>query len=306
MNAKRTALRVRRWGQRGFTLAELLVVIGIIAMLIAILLPMLQVAYQQALDTRCAAQQNQIGLALESIRTEYDFYPIWDDGGSTVRYTWIDVLVQRRHLANAAAGYCPADPRPSLLNAARGQQFGVIYPGTTMQFGIDYSYGIGVPLSAAGWIWRPTFAPPDDPRSRLFPEHDRFPSQRVLAGDASWSSIYNLSGDYLRGRDWSYPTQHDNTVEWRHRGFKANLLFQDGHVSRLRYDLLNGVNTSQYFLWHSGEDLHVNPEDQYGGYYYPDTPPIDPLTGEPAANFPSDLAPSHYTNNLLWTQIPNK
>jgi prepilin-type N-terminal cleavage/methylation domain-containing protein/prepilin-type processing-associated H-X9-DG protein len=298
------------WGARGFSLAELLVVIGVLALLFSIMIPPLRLAHRDAKRTYCAANLQRIGVAIGAAQaqTETDFFPLWDDGGSPTRYTWVDVLVQLGMLTSPKGGYCPEDARPDPLNRARGEFFGLIYPGGNGAPGIDYSYAIGVPLSAGGWLWSYSF-PGADARPHLFVNKDENVSSRVLAADGVWSCFYNLSGDAITTGIWNEPSQSDNMIAWqRHPGFGANLLMQDFHVESVRYRLgaERPVDTQRYFAWYPNEPLHVGPGSEYMGNYYPNVPPLNLHHFSPFDAFAAELVPGFYTEYGLWTHIQHK
>lgn len=101
-------------GIRGFTLIELLVVIATISVLMAILLPSLNLARRHALRLTSAANLRQIGLAMEMYTQDNrGFFPETSHGltGQAARQrSWIFTLSPYIGDANEVR-ICPADPK---------------------------------------------------------------------------------------------------------------------------------------------------------------------------------------------------
>lgn len=109
-------------GEGGFTLVELLVVIGIISVLAALLLPALARAKLAAYRVQCASNLRQIGLGLSLYVDDYNKYPAFGDTrrkGLTTepRSVFWDAKILTDAGDNRGLFVCPGIPRVERLPA---------------------------------------------------------------------------------------------------------------------------------------------------------------------------------------------
>jgi prepilin-type processing-associated H-X9-DG protein/prepilin-type N-terminal cleavage/methylation domain-containing protein len=255
---------VTRWPVRtamrhAFTLVELLVVVGIIALLIAMLMPVLNKAREHAQTVRCAANLREIGNALTMYVQSSGYYPggIFAPAGGLGYAIWPTRL--RATLGREQrVFYCPAqDEKLAWPNGS--VPGGVQVPAATAAYdGFGYSVGEPlldidrVPFSYSYNLWGAgdTGAPVDRQRglgafvSALLPQYFRELKASRIKVSSDMIAITDSSAD--GAQDFGVIPTSDSSRVWpgriHNRG--ANALFCDGHVQWYRQaDLLVGAGS---------------------------------------------------------------
>jgi prepilin-type N-terminal cleavage/methylation domain-containing protein/prepilin-type processing-associated H-X9-DG protein len=140
----------------GFTLVELLVVIGIIAVLISLLLPTLAKARQAANTAKCLSNMRSMEIAQCNYATDNRGYLVQaglGHGGeqTDLTLTWFTTL--QKYYSNALLPRCPSDDSPYWFP-------GPTVPGTSPPSNRMTSYGINDLLDVNDCPWGPGFAIP--------------------------------------------------------------------------------------------------------------------------------------------------
>ncbi|MCC6422498.1 MAG: DUF1559 domain-containing protein [Phycisphaerales bacterium] len=220
-----------------FTLVELLVTIGIISILVAILLPSLNKAREQARAVACASNMRQIGIALMLYTHDNrGFLPnvvvVGDPQSGTGPHLqiWVDLLLRYVGVSNESFFGTPIGTRmmpnnvfacPS-VNEPNPLSYGTQTTYTTTTGGWTRSYNSGGESFYASAIYNP----------RKFSDYGGRASQTALLCDA-------LPNEWGRGSLWMTTSSAEGGVYWYGRDTnraapvhkkQLNWLFADGHA----------------------------------------------------------------------------
>jgi prepilin-type N-terminal cleavage/methylation domain-containing protein/prepilin-type processing-associated H-X9-DG protein len=202
----------------GFTLIEILIVVGIIGLLLGILLPALEHAREQATQIKCANNLHQIGYAISMYANA--------NNGAYPRTTYVpDAPITQGTGADAVTPFVGGEPAPNDVTAAmflliRTQQM------PTEVFACPYiDVVVFVADPASNLLARSNFS--DFKHNLGYSFANPYPSTALARTGYQLTSHMNPA--FVVGADLNPGTGGDaNSITHEDRG--QNVLFADGHV----------------------------------------------------------------------------
>lgn len=232
---------------RGFTLVELLVVIGIIALLIAILLPALNRARESANAVACASNMRQYGMAVYQYSMDNNgYFPLFSDNLTTnipETHWWNSLAVYLNREQQLSADYytslygsidltrniraCPSDrenvaigPNYGYMRLSDAMPFGPIIYGRSSSTGSARGIKMTQVRNPGSWMM---FVETHSPYFMMYPPNNWF-----FTDDGDLDGIADVYSYWL---GWN---AYNGGAPRVHSG-KSNVLFCDGHVELMPF-----------------------------------------------------------------------